>query len=732
MRSLLGWMPVCVVLFAFSLICNNAQASGVFVPAKTVEPVVLDGNLDDKIWQEAIQYDDFITASPDVGLKPAQSTVVQLAYDTTNLYFAIRAFDSEPALIKSALMGWDSLYSGDYVGVYVDALNDSHGAWCFVANAHGSQGDCLVGPSGDMDVAPDNTWQTAAMRDSLGYTVEMAIPLRSLRFPEGQKVQMGIGFERHISRRTEYSYYPEYRPYRGTIPSQLAQAEYDGLQWERTWELLPSIVHTERTTRQGDELVRQDDISGTQIGLTSKTGITPTMTLDLAINPDFSQIEADAGQVDLNLRSLVFYPEKRPFFQEGSDYFKVAATSASGFASVVHTRQIIDPLVGLRVTGKAGPKNAVGIIYAEDEAPGILDDSGKRAIFGIARYQRQIGDESYFGGIYSRRDYRGRENQVAGVDGVWRVSQSNSLQANCLISSTNETGISNTNRAHHVAGSWLYRTRTNFVRIRTHDISKNFDLDTGFMLRDGNSYFQPSVRRFFYPESFIQKIRVGYWSYIMKDKYEDSTESWHNFFVWFDMPRSSTVGFYKFFGNEVFGGGDFDADGFYATGRSQVTKTLGLSVGYRSEGEPRFLQENPYQGNQHTSWAGLTFEPGKHIKTELDLRKQTFTRHSDGSQIFDDTLLRFKAILQVTRWFSLRAILDYRETDETGEPLNQKIQGEFLASFNYLPGTVIYAGYGSIYRSGATLSEEMNPQRSSDMLETGRSIFFKASYNWRI
>ncbi len=220
MRSLLKWVPVFVLamtgFLACTLTCIPAQAAesaNKLIPAKTLTPLVLDGNLDDKVWQEAIQYDDFITASPDVGLPPAQSTSVQLAYDSQNLYFGIRAWDAQPELVKSAIMGWDGLFASDFVGVYVDALNDSHGAWAFYANAHGSQGDRLVGPSGAEDIAPDNTWQAAATRDSLGYTVEIAVPLRSLRFQAEQNVSMGIGFVRHISRDTEYSHFPKYSPF---------------------------------------------------------------------------------------------------------------------------------------------------------------------------------------------------------------------------------------------------------------------------------------------------------------------------------------------------------------------------------------------------------------------------------------------------------------------------------------------------------------------------------------
>jgi len=144
------------------------------------------------------------------------------------------------------------------------------------------------------------------------------------------------------------------------------------------------------------------------------------------------------------------------------------------------------------------------------------------------------------------------------------------------------------------------------------------------------------------------------------------------------------------------------------------------------------VQNNPYQGDQHMFWSGLVFEPGKHIKTEFDYRKQVFSRRSDSTRIFNDTIMRLKATFQLTRWFSLRAILDYRETDFTNEPLERKLQGEFLASFNYFSGTVIYAGYGSLHRSGDSLSPEMNPMGSSKMIETDRSLFFKAAYNWRI
>ncbi len=722
----------CSPIFAANPVDSSARATRELKSHRTESLVVLDGTLDEPAWSNATNYDGFITSSPDVGLSPVQGTTVQLAHDAENLYFAIRAHDPQPTLVKSAIMGWDDLFAGDFVGVYVDALNDTHGAWAFYVNAHGSQGDRLVGPSGAEDAAPDNTWRAAASRDSLGYTVEMAIPLRSLRYRAEDEVRMGIGFVRHISRNTEYSHFPEYLPFEGALPTQLGQADYDDLNWQRTWELLPSTVYADRRALHEEGLVMRDEVSGTKLGATAKAGLTPTLTLDLAVNPDFSQVEADAEQADLNLRSLYFYPEKRPFFQEGSDYFAMAASGASAFATVLHTRRIIDPLVGFRVTGKAGSSNAVGVLYAEDEAPGVVDGSGERAAFATARYQRQMGEENFVGGIYASRRYRGRDNHVAGVDGVWRVSEATTLQGNGLVSHTREKEVTETHPTHHIAGEWLYRTRKNYARIRMHDVSKGFDLDSGFVPRDGVTYLQPSVRKLFYPGGVVQNVNTGYWGYVLGDKYDDTRENWHNFFVWVTMPRSSGFGLWRFWGNETYLGDSFEADGWYGTGWSQLTKTLRVSFEHRSDGKPRFTKDNPYQGDQRTSSAELTFEPGKHLRTELDLRRQTFTRRSDGGQVFDDTLVRLKTTVQLTRWFSMRAILGYRETDFTHEPLDRKLQGEFLASFNYLPGTVLYAGYGSLHRSGASLSPNLNPQRMDQMLEVGRNIFFKASYNWRI
>jgi hypothetical protein len=197
----------------------------------------------------------------------------------------------------------------------------------------------------------DLVWDSAARVDAEGYTVEIRIPLKSIRYTHRDVVRMAVFFERTIARRGEHGSYPYLDPAQGyAFLPQMAPLEYPGLKRPLVLELLPAFTYAQKRVREGGELVKRPDAQ--EWSLTAKYGITPSLILDATVNPDFSQVEADAGQIDANLRFGLFFAEKRPFFLEGSESYNVTGTSFGPLQTVVHTRTIQDPRWGAKLSGE--------------------------------------------------------------------------------------------------------------------------------------------------------------------------------------------------------------------------------------------------------------------------------------------------------------------------------------------------------------------------------------------
>ncbi len=286
-------------------------------PVRVERPPAVDGFLDDEVWQRAPRVTHFRTVTPDFGKPMADETVAYYAYDEANLYFAFRALESEPAKIKASVASRDTIHGEDFVCVNLDSFNDQQALYAFYVNPLGIQEDSRY-TNGNEDRGFDAVWESAARIDGQGYTVEMRIPLKSIRYQAGPLVTMGVIFERFVSRRNEHGMWPELDPRAGTnVLTQMYPVRFTGLEPQRVLEVLPAATYGRQQVRDGGRMVTTS--SDAQMGVTAKYGITAQLTADGTYNPDFSQVEADAGQIDVNLRAPLFFPEKRPFFLEGRE-----------------------------------------------------------------------------------------------------------------------------------------------------------------------------------------------------------------------------------------------------------------------------------------------------------------------------------------------------------------------------------------------------------------------------
>ena len=738
------------ILVGFIILVGFASAQVEIVPVRTDTPPVIDGHLNDMVWQQAPGYEDFETFQPDFGKPLSERTVAWVAYDRENLYFALKCYDSQPNLIKSTVTKWDNLFPEDWVGVALDALNDQQSAYVFAVNAHGSQGDLLTDSEGNGDGSEDYIWDAAGTLDSDGFSVEMRVPLQSIRFNMGREVVMGIAFVRRISRSSEQAAYPPFHPEEGAMTTQLGKVVFRDLLYRRTYEILPSFTQSDNSGAEGGKLQRIDEHSGSDAGLTAKVGVTPTLTLDLTVNPDFSQIESDASQVDVNLRYPNFYPEKRPFFLEGIKNFDIAGIgNSSAISNVIHTRMIADPSFGMKLTGKLGRSNALAAMITRDESTLEYDAEKKKRIgnpadFGIVRYKRLLKDESYVGGILTAREHDGGYNRVTGVDALWRLSGTMKIEGNAFYGLSKDPNSAEATAAHNADLSWIYDDRNYTFLAGIHDVTTDFRLDTGYIPRDGTTTVNFLGRRAFYFESkLLQKLTVGYWGFVQRDRYFDMNDGRNNIHIWFSMPRSINSEWDYTFGTEVYEGESFDRSGFEIDMNGQVLKPLYISVGLGKRGSPYYDDpDDPFQGDVAYWWAFFNFQPTENFSTEFSTMREGFTSRDDDLQLYDYLIYRSKTTYQLNKYLFIRGILDYtyvqfpdygiKYPEEGNVDDSKGLTAEFLVGFAYFPGTVIYVGYGSRLENLEYDATELDYLPAKSLTEMKRGLFFKASYNWRL
>ncbi len=709
---------------------RHGPADGIAIHRTGTAPVI-DGKLDDPVWQQATRFDEFVTFKPDFGKPTSEPTCVLVAYDRKNIYFAFDCRDSEPSKIKAAMSKRDGIDMDDWIGVVLDTFGDSQGGYLFEVNPLGVQLDGMINADGNGDASFDTVWQSRGLIHNGGYSAEVAVPFKSLRYPFRKKITMRLLLSRYIGRKSEQTSFPELSPKGGALMAQSQKIELSDIQFERPLEFIPAVTFNQSSVHGGGALSSLG--RNTDFSLTGKLGLTSNLTLDAAYNPDFSQVEADAGQMDVNLRYSIFYSEKRPFFMEGMENFNFAtAMEQNTVGAVAYTRTIVDPLLGLKLTGKIGTRNVLSGIFALDEFPGDMaaaggdsERAGREAAFTILRYKRQMSQDNFVGAFFTHRRFAGDLNSVGGIDGRWRLNQTSFLEYSALGSASREGRSGRNEPGHYLGLRYNFSNRHWNVDLGFFDLSESFRIDTGYVTRTAITQVPLFVMYSAYPKSKIfQRIDTFWWSYHLKDKPSDLFETYNHLVLRLNMPRQSQVRFDAILGNEVFALQRFSLSGWRLRGSTQIAKQLYLEGGYRRSDRIFYDEAAPFQGRGNTADLFLLFQPFGKLSTSLGLSYYDFIRSSDGQKIYDYTIWRGRTTFQVNRHLFFRGIVEYNN-------YWKKINADFLASFTYIPGTVIYAGYGSAYEKVKWSSEDREYFPSDDYLQTKRSFFFKASYLWR-
>ncbi len=508
-RTIRHAWPMALILFCLTPI-SRAQESDQKLTAIFIEtPITIDGNLDEPEWNLSEVADNFIQNEPDTGAPTTERTEVRLLYDNENLYLGVYCYDSagREGLTVTQVVRDFGPGDGDHFAVVFDTFDDNRNGYVFGTNPRGAKREGQLGGDGERRTYDwDAIWQVKSKITDQGWQAEFAIPFRALRFRDIEEQVWGLNFTRRIRRKNESIHWaPIPRPYR------LSKVSYAG-----TLQGLSGI-------RQGSNLYvkpyfsapivrrEEDDVDFLpDAGLDIKYGITPGLTLDVTLNTDFSQVEADQQQINLT-RFPLFFPEKRDFFLENATMFQVrregrAFRSRSRDLIAFFSRRIgldqgrvIPILGGARLTGRMD-KYRLGLLSIQTDDLGALPSTN----FSVARVRRDLFRSSDVGGIFiNKQSDGGNYNRTYGVDGHFQFFRH--LEIASLLLKTDTPGLEGDDTAFDAFVGWeddRYKLEGDYL-----SIEDNFNPEVGFVRRTGIRKSRGEFNLKFWPGEELSWIR---------------------------------------------------------------------------------------------------------------------------------------------------------------------------------------------------------------------------------
>ena len=742
---------------------------------RTAQPPLIDGNLDDAVWQRATRITDFVQQSPLEGQPATEDTEVYLAYDDEHLYFGLYAHYSQPSMMRANRVDRDQAFFGDdLISVYFDTFLDQQRAYVFSVNGYGVQNDSILearggggsgrggsGRGGGFSMGGrgsftgvrwgDRSWdalyETGGTVVDDGWTAEMAIPFKSLRYPSNPTHRWGFQIARRIRGKDETVVWsPMSRDVSGLLPQMGVLDGLSDLSTSRNLEILPTAtaIRVDSLDRSSGGLTDEAQPEG---GVNLKYGVTSNLTLDVTYNPDFSQIESDRPQIEVNQRFPLFYPEMRPFFLEGQEIFNMP-----GPVNFVHTRTIVDPRYGGKLTGKVG-NTTMGVLVANDEAPGNLGDAyrdsdfryGKTADVVIGRVRYDLYAESHIGAIVTDREFLGGYSRLGGLDGNFRLNDATSIGFRAITSQNRDCGTWDAagcgGAFEDTAGNMFDvglrsngRNLTYFVAGYT--IDPQFDTAVGFVRRRDIKAGTGNVGYRWWPESWL--INWGpTFNYTRNWNFENVLEDeMANAGVNFSFAKNIRVNAGYSRDMERFGGINFDKEYYSLGGNVSTIRELSIGGFFSYGDQVRYDLANPANSFLGTGGRGgvfMSLRPFSRLQSQVNISTSNLIDPFSDTEIFDVKIYRALTTFQFTDRLLLRNILEYNTFQGT-------MGANVLFTYRINSGTVFFIGYDDRYQQGDLIFDSANSQYAylgnpvfytTDLMRTNRAFFTKISYLFR-
>ncbi len=803
---------ICIALGVCGLLCSSLLAAApavagekgdgapLEVPLEKQQPVrigsfetkpVIDGNLDEEVWKSAAVLKDFFQIQPGDNIAPTQKTEVLVAKDDKTLYIAYRCYDTEADKVRATIPKRDQIFDDDYVGAYLDTFNDRRRAYVIFFNPLGVQADGIYTEDRGEDYSFDLVMESKGVVNADGYTIEIAIPFKSLRYHSGEGKSWGIQLFRRIKRGSNEldSWMPIARNRAGTLSQEGHLTGFEGISTERTLEIIPSITLSESGQRiaasTDGSLVDTSRIlnrpATADVGLTLKYTLTPTVTLDFAVNPDFAQVEADQLVVTTNQRFPILYEEKRPFFLEGIDIFQTPM-------NILNTRTIVDPDVAVKLSGKQG-RTTFGLMLASDNAPGNYSEEerndpnlrpfidrfvDKNAYIGVLRARRDIGKESSLGMMATTYNFIERHNNVVSVDGRFKIDPKTIFSFQTVGTTTRgffydenlRDSIFRTGNGAGYAVSWDYTDRNFGYQVNAVGRTRDYVANVGYTRRvetNRNEVFlrfssDPKTDSTYIGRRIINISGTNYdWRGRLQNWDEEFQYRW-NFKRDTVAAIGTYVGYERIFEDEFrpflpssyasgFAGSDPERStykkqiyGFVASTPAKKINFFALVNYTRGSfdldfgGGPKFPRVSPAAladpsaafdpgpGNELYIESNVTFQPTDALRSTLSYFKSRLTRQDTGLLAYDDNIYSLKTTYQFSRFTFVRTRLDY-------DSLSSRVFGQYLFGWTPNPGTSFYVGYNDDLNLNGY--SPITGQHEPGLRLNGRTFFVKMSYLFR-
>ena len=695
---------------------------------RTDMPPIIDGLLDDMTWNNAVLINNFTQTSPVEGAQPTEDTEVRIAYDDEHIYFSFYARYSDPSQMRANRVDRDQIRRDDWIAVMFDTFRDQQRAYRFSVNPYGVQGDAILtsgrrrfgAPGSGGDDSWDALFETGGTIVSDGWTAEMAIPFKSLRYPSVGEGQHNWGFQISRAMQTKDEsvvWSPMTRNIAGLMTQMGLINGMDGLSVSRNLEILPTATAIQ-LGQLTDTGFKEGDASP-DLGLNIKYGVTSNLTADFTANPDFSQIESDRPQIEVNQRFPLFFPELRPFFLEGQEIFETP-----GRINLVHTRTIVDPEFGAKLTGKTG-KTTLGLLFTNDEAPGRLDDPTEPA-FGqngqvfIGRARYDLHTESYLGAIVTDREFFNSYSRTAGIDGRIRMGQTHSAQF-VAVASDNRTLDGATKSGPMYDIGFRRDARHLNYRLQYNVIDPDFDTQTGFIRRVDTRRLDTDVEYNWWPEHWLISWGPGF-SYLRNVDHAGVLQD-EDFRADLNLRFARNI-FVRADGRqemERYRGVNFHKKRFRINNSINSSRRFSVFYSFNWGDQVRFV-ENPFLGRFFDYNLGLTVRPTTRLNTRLDINTSRFRNTTTDLLEFDVKILRKLTTYQFTDRFLVRNILEYN-TDSRAVGIN------VLLTYRVNAGTVFYIGYDDRLKEVTNFNDERF--LVTELQRQRRAFFTKFQYLFR-
>jgi hypothetical protein len=747
-------------------------------PPRLEASIQIDGRLDEPVWAQAARLVEFSQYQPVDGRPAAEPTEALVWYGPDAIYFGIRARELHGDVVRATRANRDNISSEDNVQILLDTFDSHRLAFLFGVNPLGVQQDGTRSDQfgggaggrsatgggdremnfleGNVDLNPDYAFESRGRLVGDGYEVELRIPFKSLRYQDRAIQSWGI----NVLRRVQHSGYQDsWTPAVRASASFLAQSgtleELHDLKRGLVLELTPTATGRLDGSRAAVPATGWDYEEAGELGADVRWGIRQNLTLNATWNPDFSQVEADVGQVLLNERFALFYPEKRPFFLEGLELFDTPS-------QLIYTRNITAPRGGLKLAGKLGRTQLAAL--AAGDAAAYSWEGHHTPWFAAARLRTDLGGNSTVGAVLTTREDGAAHSRLAGADLRLYHSRLYYVELQAVHSATDSLGT--TRHGPLLTAAWDRTGRAWGFHYSLRALGPGFKAAAGFVNRTGIIDAGIHNRLSFYggPDALLQ--------------------TWTTFFSIQRIWEYSDPGAGAIEGNESINPsarlrGGWQLNG--GAGRSFFSYDAADYAGYSVQngigGLPPILpftvpgpERNQWSGSlrittptyrQFTATASVArgqvpifseaapglslrldgsvdLRPTAALRATLLLSRLTLSRRRDGSRFSTETIPRLKVEYQVTRALFVRVVGQYSARsqapleDREGRPIlingsadagfsRNELRMDWLFSYRPTPGTLVYLGYGS------TL-EEPRQFRFGDLRRSGDGFFGKLSY----